>query len=239
MSTLLLRLAAPLQAWGADSKFNRRMTSREPTKSGVVGLIASALGRRRCDGIEDLCRLRFGVRVDQPGSLVRDYHVARANHHYQKQAKGSECYISERYYLADAVFLVGLEGEELLLREIEGAIQSPVFPLFLGRRSCPPTGRVSLSIRQKTLDEALCEEPSQASVWYKKSQMGKKHLLHEIIRDASDGEKPIFGTQDAPLSFDQRDRRFTFRGTIRKNAVLRETAHDPLANIDEVTKGKE
>ena len=39
MATLLLRLAAPLQAWGADSKFETRKTGREPTKSGVIGLL--------------------------------------------------------------------------------------------------------------------------------------------------------------------------------------------------------
>ena len=43
MATLLLRLAAPLQAWGADSKFETRKTNREPTKSGVIGLLAAAL----------------------------------------------------------------------------------------------------------------------------------------------------------------------------------------------------
>mgnify|MGYP000599216911 CR=1 FL=1 len=46
MATLLLRLAAPLQAWGADSKFETRKTGREPTKSGVIGLLAAALGLR-------------------------------------------------------------------------------------------------------------------------------------------------------------------------------------------------
>lgn len=44
MATLLLRLAAPLQSWGSDSKFETRKTGREPTKSGVVGLLAAALG---------------------------------------------------------------------------------------------------------------------------------------------------------------------------------------------------
>ena len=39
MATLLLRLAAPLQAWGSDSKFETRKTNREPTKSGVIGLL--------------------------------------------------------------------------------------------------------------------------------------------------------------------------------------------------------
>ena len=47
MATLLLRLAAPLQSWGSDSKFETRKTDREPTKSGVVGLLAAALGLPR------------------------------------------------------------------------------------------------------------------------------------------------------------------------------------------------
>ena len=47
MATLLLRLAAPLQAWGADSKFETRKTNREPTKSGVIGLLAAALPERK------------------------------------------------------------------------------------------------------------------------------------------------------------------------------------------------
>ena len=44
MSTLLLRLAGPLQAWGCESKFEKRRTGREPTKSAVVGLLAAAMG---------------------------------------------------------------------------------------------------------------------------------------------------------------------------------------------------
>lgn len=62
MATLLLRLAAPLQAWGADSKFETRKTGREPTKSGVIGLLAAALGLRR-DEREALLRIdRAAVR---------------------------------------------------------------------------------------------------------------------------------------------------------------------------------
>ena len=62
MATLLLRLAAPLQAWGADSKFETRKTNREPTKSGVIGLLAAALGLRRdeSEGLARLTGLRFG-----------------------------------------------------------------------------------------------------------------------------------------------------------------------------------
>ena len=77
MGTLLMRLAAPLQSWGAEAKFDWRKTNREPTKSGVIGLLAAALGRRRDDSLEDLNRLRFGVRVDQEGELLHDFHMVR------------------------------------------------------------------------------------------------------------------------------------------------------------------
>ena len=77
MSTLLLRFAAPLQAWGTDSKFDIRRTDREPSKSGVTGLLAAALGRRRDADLSDLCSLRFGVRTDREGRLIRDFHTVR------------------------------------------------------------------------------------------------------------------------------------------------------------------
>ena len=72
MATLLLRLAAPLQAWGADSKFETRKTNREPTKSGVIGLLAAALGLRRDEreALARLAQLRFGVRVEREGQLL-------------------------------------------------------------------------------------------------------------------------------------------------------------------------
>ena len=100
MATLLLRLAAPLQAWGADSKFETRKTGREPTKSGVIGLLAAALGLRR-DEREALLRLtglRFGVRVEREGQLLVDYHTAKT-----QDEKTS--YVTYRHYLQDAVFL--------------------------------------------------------------------------------------------------------------------------------------
>jgi len=43
-SFLLLWLEAPLQSWGADSKFGRRDSLYFPTKSGVTGLLLCALG---------------------------------------------------------------------------------------------------------------------------------------------------------------------------------------------------
>lgn len=41
---LALLLDAPLQSWGFASRFQRRTTAVYPTKSGVIGLIAAAMG---------------------------------------------------------------------------------------------------------------------------------------------------------------------------------------------------
>ena len=97
MSTLLLRLAAPLQAWGTDSKFEVRRTNREPSKSGVIGLLAAALGLRRDADLSKLTALRFGVRVDRNGEVIKDFHMAKAE---------KTSYLTYRYYLSYAIFLV-------------------------------------------------------------------------------------------------------------------------------------
>lgn len=70
-NTLFLRLEAPLQSWGLQGKLVFRDSAREPTKSGVVGLLACALGRERWKFIGDLAGLEMGVRVDREGVLTQ------------------------------------------------------------------------------------------------------------------------------------------------------------------------
>jgi len=235
MSTLLMRLAAPLQSWGVDSKFERRGTERAPTKSGVIGLVAAALGRRRNESIKDLQMLRFGVRVDREGTLLRDYHTAKN----QKSA-----YVTQRYYLADAMFLVGLEGEEEFLMKIEHALCHPVFPLFLGRRSCPPEGKLSLGIRKsKTLLEALQEEPWLISDWLRRREDPQVYL--RIVTEADGRSSKIYFQRDVPLAFDQTHRKYGFRRVSESDpltvfnpvsrhvAAEKSTEHDPMVEIRE------
>ncbi len=202
MSTLMLRLAAPLQSWGVASKFDTRDTVREPSKSGIIGLLAAALGRNRSESLKDLNNLRFGVRIDQPGKFLRDFHTARIN-------KQSPPFVTTRYYLMDAVFLVGLEGERNFLQEIAEALQNPVFPLYLGWRSCPPAGRLVLGLRERNLRQALEEENWQACEWYQKKY--KEQVKLTIICDAQPNDPGAFLRRDLPLSFDQNHRRYGFR----------------------------
>lgn len=145
MATLLLRLDAPMQAWGTQSDFTHRDTGREPSKSGIIGLLCAALGRPRTEPVNDLAELRMGVRVDQEGIIRRDYHTAGMGGVYKVSGGIKRSLIpSERYYLADAKFLVGLEGERALLANLQAALQSPVWFLFLGRKAFIPAERIWL-----------------------------------------------------------------------------------------------
>jgi CRISPR system Cascade subunit CasD len=148
---LVLRLAGPLQSWGGQSQFNRRDTLNEPTKGGVLGLLAAAQGLRRQDPIEHLLGLSFGVRTDRPGTILRDYHTASTLDgsplpSVQVNAKGQQkrttpakptC-VTYRFYLQDAAFVAAVSGPDELLVTLAGALRRPAFPLALGRRSCPP-----------------------------------------------------------------------------------------------------
>ena len=64
-----------MQSWGIQSRYTRRDTGLEPSKSGVIGLLSAALGRPRNSDLSDLASLRMGVRVDRPGTVQSDYHT--------------------------------------------------------------------------------------------------------------------------------------------------------------------
>ena len=146
MPTLLLRLVGPMQSWGTTSRFDQRDTGKEPSKSGVVGFLAAALGidRENWKDLEPLTRLSMGVRHDRPGVPKWDYQTAgcakgdtiiRAD-----RTPSKDGVVSHRFYLADAAFLVGLEGDDrALLEEALAKLKNPVWPLALGRKSYVPS----------------------------------------------------------------------------------------------------
>lgn len=244
MATLLLRLAAPIQSWGDESKYDIRQTHQVPSKSGVIGLVSAALGLRRdSEEIPALnAALRMGVRVDVPGRTIMDYHTARPPKYTSKKEvrhhpDGSlmmedSSYVTKRYYLCDACYLVGLESEdEELLERISGALTSPCFPLYLGRRSCPPTLPLLLGIRTCSLKEALTNEPWQASEWIRRRNTATRLRM---ILEAPRGKAASHSMRDAPVSFSPVHRRYDPRGLEPEQYVtLQDMAHDPMAELDQ------
>jgi CRISPR system Cascade subunit CasD len=199
MATLLLRLSAPIQAWGTQSHFSHRDTGREPSKSGVVGLLCAALGRPRGESLHDMAALRMGVRVDQQGIMREDFHTAGKDGYYKVDGKveRKNLITSNRFYLADARFLVGLEGDADLLTRLQAALQQPAWLLFLGRKACIPAERIWLpdGLQSVDLEHALESYP-----W-----LGRMNPPAELRVVIDDPDGPIVRS-DNPLSF--RPRRF-------------------------------
>lgn len=72
-STVLITLDAPIQSWNSKPGNKYRVTDHRPTKTGVIGLLANALGRDYDDSIDDLAALNYAVRCDRAGRLERDH----------------------------------------------------------------------------------------------------------------------------------------------------------------------
>ncbi|MDR7556561.1 MAG: type I-E CRISPR-associated protein Cas5/CasD [Armatimonadota bacterium] len=231
MNTLLLRLQGPMQSWGTASRFDRRDTGLEPSKSGVIGLLCAALGRARTDALDDLCALRMGVRVDRQGVLQYDYQTAmrvmRADGTVPRPGDPKGTVQSRRYYLADAAFLVGLEsGDWRFLRQLYEAVQNPRWPLYLGRKSYLPSPPVWIpdGIVDAALEEALARyrplvEPPPESYRYALEERPGARVQREVVSRVRRTDLPI-----APL----RERRFGERYVWIVTAPAGEIPHVPF-----------
>lgn len=216
MKSVLLRLEGPLQAWSTQSKLGVRDTDREPSKSGVLGLVGAALGMDREDDAQlaELATLSMAVRVDRPGSLLRDYHTAgggrfRGNAYFVADA--SDCIPSHRYYLQDASFTVALAGDPALVERVAAALQSPRWPLFLGRRACPPAVPPLLAVTDASPPEAVrAAELSERSDEHPNADgRGATGRLRLIVEAGPEqGGEPRY---DQPLSFGVGRKRYGIR----------------------------
>lgn len=204
---MLLRLEGPLQSWGTRSRFPERDTEREPSKSGVIGVVAAALGISRDDDVRlaALAQLRMGVRADREGGVLVDFHTAGAGRlaGVEYRVHGTDDpVITRRAYMTDASFLValGLEDEDIVAK-VDRALGSPRWPLFLGRRSCPPSLPVRAGLVSMDPESAL-----RAALWPSPARPARNVRL--ILECAPGDGEP---RQDHPLSFRLHARHFARR----------------------------
>lgn len=236
MKTILMKLSGPLQSWGTGSHFETRHTDLHPSKSAIIGMIAASMGLRRDEDeqIKKLNQLDFAVRVDQPGKLLRDYHTARK---YKRNGTFDRTYVTNRYYLEDAVFIVGIAHEdEEWLDLIEQALKNPYFQPFMGRRSLPLPSDFFIGSMKKTVIDSLKSTSWQANYWYKKEAMKneKKKIRLSIYADVD-----LVDTNDTTMrqdrveSFSQKERKHNFRaeGQIKIDIVKEKNEHDAFNGI--------
>jgi len=224
MNTLCLRLEGPLQSWGLRAQWSLRDTASAPTKSGVVALLGAALGLRRdAPELRQLCdALRMGVRVDLPGTLLRDYHTTGGGRygdvvhqggsrfHDEPYAGGvlspevvkgrikvkvnaatrqPETDTSERFYLADASFLVALQADPATIARLAQALRQPVWPVFLGRKSCSPAEPVVGTLGQyDDLPSALEDQPFSERVLAAWQQPGPRPRQLRLLIESTPGK---------------------------------------------------
>jgi CRISPR system Cascade subunit CasD len=197
----------------------RRETEAWPTKSGVIGMISAALGIARNESLARFEGLRFGVRADQPGTVMCDFQTAEGEKTEEKT------HLSWRYYLQDAVFLAALEGDDRgKLEEYQHALAAPYYQLFLGRRSCPPDGPVQTWLSEEGLEDSLRHAPWRATEQYQRYVLNGKgrfrtYRFPEIVieprPDESKTDDFVEELIDEPISFDQRRREWKPRRIMR------------------------
>lgn len=208
MATLLLQCVAPLQSWGTQSEYIIRDTGREPSKSGIIGLLCAAMGILRNDNttLAEMAKLSMGVRVDREGKILHDYHTV-----FEQEV------VSHRYYLSDAMFLVGLEGDEGWLQQLQTALKNPRWHLFFGRKSCVPS-------RPPYLPQGLCDKPlgEALEIYPWLGQNSQEYNALQTLRlvyednEKKDNEKGNNFHHDHPVSFIYNQRRFYPRHTVTK-----------------------
>jgi len=222
MKKLLLWLEAPLQAWGADSRFGRRDTLPFPTRSGILGMLCCAMGR----GDEQREWLAAMKGLDQTvvayarekknkealrQPLLRDFHMIGSgydrNDNWQdmlipKKADGTRpvgagTKLTHRYYLQDMAFACVLDVPDALCGELERGLAAPVWPVFLGRRACVPTDVIFRGFFDGEDSAFACAADIAAEK--------KRKAIFKVLGGRHD-EGTVMTLNDVPLCFGLRKR---------------------------------
>ncbi len=149
---LALLLDGPMQSWGHASRFERRTTALHPTRSGVIGVIAAAMGidKHVMDEAEQLARFKplLVTTLTLPSrdrwakdllmQRLEDYHTVTGIRRASCKVDDDATVQTYRHYLLDARFGVLLEGPSPLLEEIAAALRNPKWGVWLGRKCCLP-----------------------------------------------------------------------------------------------------
>lgn len=166
MKYLSLYLCAPLQSWGANSKFYERTTLSHPTKSGVLGMLAAACGVDRNDDawLRRAVRLSFECVGFSGGQRMTDFHTVGAKRDkddpWERRMMSpkpdgkvdASAIITHRTYLQNGVYGIVLWGDDGLVETMADAVQHPVWGMWLGRKCCIPSEPVFAGIHESEND---------------------------------------------------------------------------------------
>ncbi|MBU2885469.1 type I-E CRISPR-associated protein Cas5/CasD [Gilvimarinus agarilyticus] len=155
MQCLVFRLYGAMASWGGTAVGGVRSTRPAPSRSAVIGLLSAALGLRR-EQEDEVARLNNSIgmmiKSESDGRLLRDYHTTQVpsadkkaiwphrKAELENTLRDVNTILSTRDYRVDGHWLVALTlrvDAGYTLESIRDALNEPVFPLYLGRKSCP------------------------------------------------------------------------------------------------------
>ena len=212
MSTLVLRLSAPVQSWaGYRASYRSVATFPTPTKSGIAGLLGA------CVGITDYMSLiplfDLWVRADKINPFSSDFQVSSATKTAEHKSfsraislatakntkaptflDGKAGRLSDRDFLPHSEFMCAIEGESDLVESWLHACKSPMFMPYLGRRGNAPSFPFLLGVTEESarnILEVLPRVPRHDEKELKKTR------LHHVIGTYEYHETETFSI-DAP-----------------------------------------
>lgn len=221
MPALAIYLDAPMQSWGASSKYQYRETGSFPTKSALIGILAAASGIDKhlpgeTDKLAPLAALRLTVaKIPKRGTAISrlmDFHTVGGG--YDKKASQREkmsipqkasgapfgTVITRRSYLTDAAFIAIFEGSLQVLEKTRDTLLDPVWGIWFGRKTCLPATPLTPTIgddRQAAFHALLETLPDH--------QPADLHTF-EFQEEINPADTPPDGTfyqSDQPLAFGQ------------------------------------
>ncbi|KAB8032263.1 type I-E CRISPR-associated protein Cas5/CasD [Fluviispira multicolorata] len=188
--SLCINLQGPMQSWGIDSKLSLRSTSTMPSRSGIIGLLASSMGIEREDeeSLAQLNKLRINtISLKNIDYVEKDYQTIEGVLDVSGKIK-TDMDLSTRYYITNSFYIAVIEGEKDALEKIMHALKYPKWLVFLGRKSCPSASPflIGESLKEGSFEELFSEKGTYRCFKELSSQM---QVNNYIVR--SDFDFPI------------------------------------------------
>jgi len=209
---IALYLDGPMQAWGYQSRFDRRTTLAYPTKSGIIGLLCAALGveKDNLDMLKKLNALSIEVLAFSRPFRWIDFHTVGAGYDNKVERLSipsiaesgkpkKDPVVTHREFLADARFGAILSGDDALIERCASALQNPRWGIWLGRKCCVPASPVFQGTFENQKD--ALQKLSTLDRWRHPS----RGVLTRRVRTVPRFEDRTDTLQDVPLNFGKRE----------------------------------
>ena len=194
---LIFQIYAPLTSWGEPAVGEIRHSNIIPSRSALLGFLAAALGIQRDDDHIEVFNQHYHVAVRpfiSKSSWFSDFHTVQMPKANKKEVfytrfdeirrnpQDLETLLTKREYYNDVYYQIVItetNGAPYSVKQIQQALLTPVFPLYVGRKNSP----LSLPLAPVVYDGELSDAFIFANDHYR-----KYHQCDSILKDLIDSD---------------------------------------------------